>query len=87
FMGLSQLRQLMDELASRGASPETPVAVIDNGTRPNQRVVTGTMATIAELVQAADLQGPSMIVIGSVVSLREKLFPQGATIAFAGEKA
>ena len=80
FMGLSQLRQLMDEFTAHGAAPEMPVAVIDNGTRPNQRVVTGTVATIAELVEAADLQGPAMIVIGNVVSMREKLFPKGATL-------
>lgn len=80
FMGLSQLRQLMDEFVAHGAAPETLVAIIDNGTRPNQRVVTGTVATIAELVEAADLQGPAMIIIGSVVSLREKLFPKGATL-------
>jgi uroporphyrin-III C-methyltransferase/precorrin-2 dehydrogenase/sirohydrochlorin ferrochelatase len=85
FMGLSQLRLLMDELASRGFDLEMPVAVIDNGTRPNQSVVTGTVATIAGLVKAANLQGPSMIVIGSVVTLRDKLFPKGATNALAEE--
>jgi uroporphyrin-III C-methyltransferase / precorrin-2 dehydrogenase / sirohydrochlorin ferrochelatase len=55
-----------------------PVAIIDNGTRPNQRVVTGTIANIAERSTAANLQGPAMILVGTVVTLREKLFPKGA---------
>lgn len=78
FMGLARLPTLMAEFVSHGAKPDTPVAVIDNGTRPNQRVVTGTIATIAELAAKANLHGPALTIVGSVVSLREKLFPKGA---------
>ncbi|MFX8616595.1 hypothetical protein ABTM15_20125, partial [Acinetobacter baumannii] len=53
--------------------PATPVAVIDNGTRPDQKVVTGTIETMPERAAAADLKGPSMIIVGSVVTLRDKL--------------
>ncbi len=78
FMGLGQLPGLMKEFIANGADPRMPAAIIDNGTRPNQRVVTGTIENIAELAAEAQLQGPAMIIIGTVVSLREKLFPQGS---------
>jgi uroporphyrin-III C-methyltransferase/precorrin-2 dehydrogenase/sirohydrochlorin ferrochelatase len=75
FMGLGQLGELMAEYIARGGSPDLPVAVVDNGTRPNQRVVTGTLATIATLVGEAGLKGPAMIIVGTVVTLRDKLRP------------
>ena len=50
-----------------------PVAVVENGTRPNQRVVTGTVATIADNVAAAGMLGPALIIIGTVITLRDKL--------------
>ena len=78
FMGLSHLADLMAEFIARGADPHLPAAIIDNGTRPNQRVVTGTLATLAGLAAQAQLQGPAMIIVGSVVSLRDRLFPKGA---------
>jgi len=73
YMGRSALRSLMSEFMKQGADATLPVAVIDNGTRQNQRVVTGTLKTIADIADKADLKGPSMIIIGTVVTLREKL--------------
>ncbi len=78
FMGLSSLPDLMAEFIARGADPQMPVAIIDNGTRPNQRIVTGTLETVAARAQAAGLDGPAMIIVGTVVSLRDRLFPKGA---------
>ena len=72
-MGLAVLPQLTADFLSHGADPNLPVAIIDNGTRPNQTVVTGTIATIAGKVAGLGLKGPSMIIVGTVVSLREKL--------------
>ncbi len=54
-----------------------PAAIIDNGTRPNQRVVTGTIETIAGLAARARLHGPAIIIVGTVVALRDKLSPSG----------
>jgi uroporphyrin-III C-methyltransferase/precorrin-2 dehydrogenase/sirohydrochlorin ferrochelatase len=79
YMGLSSLGILMEQLAAHGADPETPAAVIDNGTRPEQRIVTGTISNLHEKVLEAQFSGPSMIIIGSVVTLREKLRWFGAT--------
>jgi uroporphyrin-III C-methyltransferase/precorrin-2 dehydrogenase/sirohydrochlorin ferrochelatase len=50
-----------------------PVAVVDHGTRRAQRVVTGTMADIAARAEAAGLKGPAIIIIGTVVTLRDRL--------------
>jgi len=84
FMGLGKLSGLMQEFVAHGGDPKLPAAIIDNGTRPNQRVVTGTVDTIAELAAKADLHGPALIILGTVVALRGKLVPDGAATAGAG---
>ncbi len=63
----------MAAFVAHGAAPDMPVAVVDNGTRRAQRVVTGTLADIAENTAAAGLNGPAIIIIGTVVTLRERL--------------
>jgi uroporphyrin-III C-methyltransferase/precorrin-2 dehydrogenase/sirohydrochlorin ferrochelatase len=73
YMGLAQIEQLARAFVERGADPELPAAVIDNGARPNQRVVTGVLRTIAADARAAGLRGPTIIIIGTVVALRDKL--------------
>lgn len=73
YMGLSTLKHLAPEIINRGVSPETPAAIIDNGTRENQRVIVGTISTLVDLAEAAELKGPAIIIIGSVVTLHEKL--------------
>jgi uroporphyrin-III C-methyltransferase/precorrin-2 dehydrogenase/sirohydrochlorin ferrochelatase len=73
YMGLAQLAELTRSFVDKGAAPSLPVALIDNGTRPNQRVLTGTLSTIAQKAAEAGVNGPATIIIGSVVRLREKL--------------
>ena len=73
YMGLSSLPSLAEEFIRRGADPNLPAAAIDKGTRSDQRVVTGTLATLNDLVASADFTGPSLIIIGTVVTLRDKL--------------
>ena len=73
YMGLQAMRNTMAEFIAHGADPAMPVAVIDNGTRRQQRVVTGTLADIAEKTVTAGLKGPAMIIIGTVVTLAGKL--------------
>ncbi len=75
FMGLSHIGALMKEYIAHGGEPSLPAAIVDNGTRPNQRVVTGTVETLADLATEAGLKGPAMIILGTVVSLRSKLTP------------
>ena len=73
YMGLIHLQELLNEFIKRGAEKELPAAAIFKGTLRDQQVLTGTISTLAEKVQKSDLKGPAMIIIGSVVSLREKL--------------
>ncbi|MCL4425497.1 MAG: uroporphyrinogen-III C-methyltransferase [Firmicutes bacterium] len=72
-MGMENLAHLSARLQENGRSPQTPVAVIQWGTRPEQKTVVGTLADIAAVVQAAGLTSPAIIVVGEVVRLREVL--------------
>jgi uroporphyrin-III C-methyltransferase/precorrin-2 dehydrogenase/sirohydrochlorin ferrochelatase len=73
YMGLAHLAQLARAFVEKGAAPSLPVALIDNGTRANQRVLTGTLGTIAAKAAGAGVKGPAVLIVGSVVRLREKL--------------
>ena len=86
YMGLAYLAELTSDFIAHGADPTLPVAIIENGTRPNQKVATGTLADIAEVAKASEITGPALIIIGSVVSLRDKLAwynPPSADLAAA----
>lgn len=72
LMGLRRLEAIATTLVGAGASPERPAAVVSKGTTPDQRVVVGTLATIAALVDAAGLPSPALLVVGEVVALREQ---------------
>lgn len=73
LMGVKNLPEICQELVSRGKPAETPAAVIQRGTTPQQRTVTGTLADIAQRVQEAGLSPPAIFVVGGVVSLRPEL--------------
>ena len=73
LMGLKNLRPITAALIAGGRAPETPAAVISQGTTPRQRTVIGTLATIAALVEQSQLPTPAVTVIGDVVNLREKV--------------
>jgi uroporphyrin-III C-methyltransferase / precorrin-2 dehydrogenase / sirohydrochlorin ferrochelatase len=69
LMGLKNLEAIVAMLLANGRAPETPVAVIQEGTTPRQRVVRATLATIA--AEADDLRPPAVMVIGDVVAALE----------------
>ena len=73
LMALTNLPGITARLVAEGRAPETPAAVIERGTTPGQRVVTGTLADIERRVRDADLHPPALIVVGEVVRLREVL--------------
>jgi len=73
FMGMKNLQNIVDNLTTNGRSADTPIAVIQWGTRTDQRVVTGTLNNIVLKVKEAKLGPPAIIVVGEVVSLRDKL--------------
>ena len=73
YMGLVGLPVICRELIGHGMAPDTPAALVEHGTTADQRVFTATLATLAENVAGAEVHAPTLIIIGSVVTLREKL--------------
>jgi uroporphyrin-III C-methyltransferase/precorrin-2 dehydrogenase/sirohydrochlorin ferrochelatase len=73
YMGLLGLPQLCRKLVAHGLPRTTPAAVVQQGTTPAQRVVTGTLGTLAALVAKAGLHAPTLIIVGDVVRLRARL--------------
>ena len=73
FMGVKTLPGLVEALIQGGKSPATPVSVIEQGTLPAQRVVEGTLQTIAGKIKKAGIQPPALAVIGQVNRLRREL--------------
>ncbi len=73
YMGVSNLPYIKEQLLKYGKSEHTPVALVHWGTTEVQRTVTGTLATIVEIVKQEKIENPSMIVIGEVVRYREKI--------------
>lgn len=67
FMGLSHSNRLCQRLIEYGLSAQTPVAVIERGTQPEQRLLTATLATLPELLACYQPQSPSLLVVGEVV--------------------
>ena len=73
YMGLSSMGAITGGFMANGADPATPAAVIENGTRAGQRVITGTLESLKNKSDAAGIKSPALIIIGSVVTLRDKL--------------
>jgi len=73
LMGLGNLEKITENLIKHGKMPETPVAVIKNGTTAKQETYTGTLETIIEIVRENNVKAPVIIIIGEVVNLREKI--------------
>lgn len=73
LMGLGNLEKITENLIKHGKMPETPVAVIKNGTTAKQETYIGTLGTIAGIVRENNVKAPVIIIIGEVVNLREKI--------------
>ena len=73
YMGLIGLDEICRELVNHGRTPTTPVALIERGTLPEQRVITGDLTSIGAKVQAAKVRAPTLLIIGEVVGLRDAL--------------
>ena len=73
YMGLGALDQLMEGYAANGGDPDMPAAIIENGTLRTQRVVTGTVKSLVEQARQAEIHSPALIIIGTVVTLRQGL--------------
>ncbi|MDX8129965.1 MULTISPECIES: siroheme synthase CysG [Methylomonas] len=73
FMGLAGLATICRSLMEHGCPANHPIAVIQSGTTRNQRVLTGTLADMPDRVEQADMEPPTLIIVGSVVTLHQKL--------------
>ena len=73
LMGLTALEQVMAGLLAAHIAPDMPAAVIENGTRGNQRKVVATVSDLAPQVRAAALKSPALIIVGKVCTLSDKL--------------
>lgn len=73
LMAVKNIDLLTQKLIENGRSPDTPVAVIRWGTRPDQKTLVGTLKNIAEIVREKDIKPPAVMVVGDVVKLRDTL--------------
>jgi uroporphyrinogen III methyltransferase/synthase len=73
LMGVKNLSQITERLMSHGMPPDTPAALVRWGTTAKQVTVTGTLDTIVERKNAANLKPPAVLIVGHVVGLREKI--------------
>ncbi|MGI8903945.1 MAG: uroporphyrinogen-III C-methyltransferase [Solirubrobacteraceae bacterium] len=73
YMGVRQLHSIAEQLQRAGRHGAEPAAVIERGTLPDQRVVTGTLATIAAAATSQRVRAPSIVILGAVVGLGEQL--------------
>ncbi|MFI4861517.1 MAG: uroporphyrinogen-III C-methyltransferase [Phycisphaerales bacterium JB063] len=71
YMGVGRLQSICDELASHGLARSTPAALVQWGTLPRQRHVTGTLDNIRQRVEDAGLSSPAIIVVGEVAAIDE----------------
>ena len=73
LMGLAGLERIATSLIEGGRDPRTPAAVVEKGTRPDQRVVTAELARIAVAAADAAVASPAVVVVGEVVRLRDRI--------------
>jgi uroporphyrin-III C-methyltransferase len=73
YMGLHGLSHLCEKLREHGLPDDWPAAIVQKGTTPEQRTITGTLASLPALAEAAKLRPPTLIIVGEVVTLHERL--------------
>lgn len=73
YMGMTGLKIICSKLMEHGMSPDMPIALIQQGTTPSQQVLCGTLKTMPGLFDQAEIKPPTLIIIGEVVKLQEKL--------------
>ncbi|MGH8530226.1 MAG: siroheme synthase CysG [Nevskiales bacterium] len=73
YMGLKALPIVCERLLGAGMAPDTPAALVEEGTTAQQRVIVGTVASLPATAAQSDIRGASLTIIGTVVTLRDKL--------------
>ncbi|MBK7461318.1 MAG: uroporphyrinogen-III C-methyltransferase [Betaproteobacteria bacterium] len=73
YMGIGAAAEICRQMISHGLPPTTPAAVVRNGTLPDQQTLLATLGTLPERINECEIKPPALIIVGSVVSLHEKL--------------
>ena len=73
FMAVNKLAEVVEDLRAEGVGEDTPVAIVENGTLPQERVICSELSGIVHQAAAADIKPPALILVGEVVRLRERL--------------
>ncbi len=73
YMGLTHMAATVAGLMAGGLSPDTPAALVENATLPQERTVTATLATLVEAARRENVVSPALIVVGGIVALRKTL--------------
>lgn len=73
YMGFNKLQSLCEQLLKHGMSAHMPIALIQQGTTPQQKVITGELKTFWQVVQQQAIQPPTLIIVGEVVKLHDQL--------------
>lgn len=73
YMGVGQLELLTQRLIRHGRAPETPFALIENGSRPEQRVLSGALRDLPQLARAHAIRSPALLIVGEVAGLAQSL--------------
>jgi uroporphyrinogen III methyltransferase / synthase len=95
LMASANLPEITEQLVAHGLDGETPAAIVQDGTRPTQRTVTATLATIASAAAKAKVIAPAIVIVGGVAQLRDRLswfdssplFGKRVLITRAGEQS
>lgn len=75
YMGIHNLNHIVTELTTAGLNPQTPIALVRWGTRPDQETLFGTLTTIVEQAETIGFEAPAIVVVGNVVNLHTVLNP------------
>jgi uroporphyrinogen III methyltransferase/synthase len=73
YMGVRQLPHITEQLIAAGRAPSQPVALVERGTLPNQRTVSGTLTTIVEVAERERVKAPAITIVGAVAELADDL--------------
>ena len=84
YMGVAGLDTLRGQLLAHGRGADTPFALVENGSRRDQRVITGTLRDLPELAAAHAVQSPALLILGEVAALADTLHWFGAAPLGAG---
>ena len=87
YMGVNNLPEICRQLVAHGLPGDTPAALVEKATLPEERCITGTVAELPSLALRHQVRPPALIMIGSVVSVRAQLVPATAVAAAEGAPA